>query len=271
MDKANFSFRCAPACLLMLACGGLAENVQATAGESTPVAGRELRIAIGHSRVTPGESLKITESMEARLAKDLGQQLGAPVAAYRADNRNPLALLSAGKVDAALAALPDKISLPAVWEKVSTGYAVAPMAIMRSDTDIKTWKQLKGRTVCLAGQGRYAGMPAKQYGAKEIHFDLIADALLGVRTGQCDAAVHDDIVLNRLLALPEWKKFSARLTADSSVPLMLVFPREGVAANKIAKAAEQWRASRSNDARLNSLVNQIAFDVYLKQDVPDCH
>lgn len=273
MDTANFSFRYASARMLVFFFSVLAamsaEVVRAV--EPAPGAGRELKIAVGHSRVIPGERLQITESLEARLAKDLGQQLGASVAAHRADNSDPLALLGAGKVDALLAVLPDTISMPAAWEKVSTGYAVAPMAIMRSDTDIRTWKQLKGRTVCLTRQGRYAGMPASQYGAREIHFDLISDALLGVRTGKCDAVVHDDIVLERLLTLPEWKKFSARLPAGSSEPLMLVFPRKRGAANSFAAVADRWRATRSNDLRLNSLVNQVAFDVYLKQDVPDCH
>lgn len=267
MDKANCSFRYAPAWVLMLS---LFSPVVAGA-EQVSAAGRDLKMAVGHSRIDAGERLKITESLDARLAKDLGQQLGMPVSAYRADDHTPLARLKAGSVDAVLAALPAEISVPAEWEKINTGYAVAPMAIMRSDTDIKTWTQLKGRTVCLAAQGRYAGMTARQYGAKEIRFDLISDALLGVRTGQCDAAVHDDVVLNRLLTLPEWKKFSAHLTADSTVPLMLVFPKKDAAANKYAKVAEQWRAGRNNDLRLNSLVNQIAFDIYLKQDVPDCH
>jgi polar amino acid transport system substrate-binding protein len=155
--------------------------------------------------------------------------------------------------------------------KINTGYTVAPMAIMRTDTDIRSWKQLKERTVCLAGQGRYAGMPARQHGAREIRFDLTADALLGLRTGKCDAVVHDDIVLERLLVLPEWKKFSARLPAGSTLPLVLIFPKKEGAASRFAAAAAQWRATRGNDPRLNSMVNQIAFDVYLKQEVPDCH
>lgn len=257
---------------MLLVCSFVVTSTHASAVvEQAPVAGKELRVAVGHSRVALGGDLRITETLETRLAKDLGQQLGTPVAAHRADNNDPLALLRSGIVDAVLTALPDAMSLPPAWEKINTGYAVAPMAVMRSDTDIRSWKQLKGRTVCLTGQGRYAGMPASLYGAREIHFDLVSDALLGVRTGKCDAVVHDEIVLDRLLALPEWKKFSARLPAGSSVPLVLVFPKKSRAASRFAAAAAQWRGARGNDPRLNSMVNQIAFDVYLKQDVPDCH
>jgi polar amino acid transport system substrate-binding protein len=273
MDAPRYSFHYAAAWMLVPLLSTLAvmSAQAAQAIEQTSAASRELRMAVGHSRVVAGEHLHLTETLETRLAKDIGQQWGMPVAAHRADNGDPLAMLRTGSVDAVLTALPDEVPLPPAWERISTGYAVAPMAIMRSDTDVRSWKQLKGRTVCLTAQGRYAGMPARQYGAREIHFDLISDALLGVRTGKCDAVVHDDIVLERLLTLPEWKKFSARLPAGSFVPLVLVFPRKEGAANRFAAVAGQWRAARGSDPRVNGLVNQIAFDVYLKQDVPDCH
>src|SRR3546814_17373291 len=85
------------------------------------------------------------------------------------------------------------------------------MAIMRTDTDIKSWQQLKGRTVCLSEGGRYVGALTRQYGAVEIVFKAPADSLLALRTGGCAAAVHDDVMLKELLKLPEWKKFSSSL------------------------------------------------------------
>src|SRR3546814_5705323 len=78
-------------------------------------------------------------------------------------------------------------------------------------SDIKSWQQLKGRTVCLSEGGRYVGALTRQYGAVEIVFKAPADSLLALRTGGCDAAVHDDVMLKELLKLPEWKKFSASL------------------------------------------------------------
>src|SRR3546814_19750149 len=102
------------------------------------------------------------------------------------------------------------------------------MAIMRTDTDIKSWQQLKGRTVCLSEGGRYVGALTRQYGAVEIVFKAPADSLLALRTGGCDAAVHDDVMLKELLKLPEWKKVSARLPPGPAAPLTFVLARTSV-------------------------------------------
>src|SRR5690606_14975281 len=97
--------------------------------------------------------------------------------------------------------------------RVSLDYAVGPMAIMRTDTDIRGWKDLAGRTVCMDGGGRYLGEVAERFGAIELVYPTATDALLAVRVGQCDAAVQDDRFLEALLKFPEWKKFSASLPA----------------------------------------------------------
>src|SRR3546814_15063559 len=96
------------------------------------------------------------------------------------------------------------------------------MAIMRPATDIKSSQQLKCRTVCSSEAGRYVGALTRQYGAVEIVFKAPADSLLALRTGGCDAAVHDDVMLKELLKLPEWKKFSASLPPGPAAPLTFV-------------------------------------------------
>lgn len=272
MSAPDYSFRYASAWALMLfGSFAVSASPMSAAGPQRSPISMELKVAVGHSQVTPGESPRITETLETLLAQDLGQQLGMPVREQQAGNRDPASLPNAENVDAVLTVLPETTPLSPTWERIHTGYAVAAMAIMRSDTQIRNWKQLKGKTACLARDGRYAGMPAGQIGARELLFDSIADALLGLRTGKCDAVVHDDLVLERLLALPEWKKFSARLSAQGSTPLMLLVPRKHGMAKGFSKAAEQWRATRGNDERLGRMVNHIAFEVYLKQAVPDCH
>src|SRR3546814_21141740 len=53
---------------------------------------------------------------------------------------------------------PDGQAVPADVRRASLDYSLGPMAIMRSDTTIRAWKDLSGRTVCLAGEiGRGSG------------------------------------------------------------------------------------------------------------------
>src|SRR3546814_17324540 len=112
-------------------------------------------------------------------------------------------------------------------------------------SDIKSWQQLKGRTVCLSEGGRYVGALTRQYGAVEIVFKAPADSLLALRTGGCDAAVHDDVMLKELLKLPEWKKFSASLPPGPAAPLTFVLRADDARTLAVLKGlTREWKATR---------------------------
>ena len=155
---------------------------------------------------------------------------------------------------------------------VPTGYSAGPMAIMRTDTSIKSWAQLKGRVVCVSEDSRHAGFAASEYGAIEQRYRAPADSLLAMRIGECDAAVHDSRMLEELIKLPEWKKFSARLPTGPRRSLALVAPRgDAESARFLKQVIEEWRASKYFSQVLTKSVRNIAFEVYLDQNVPDCH
>jgi polar amino acid transport system substrate-binding protein len=171
-----------------------------------------------------------------------------------------------------LAALPAGGPLDRSTVVVPTGYAAGPMAIMPTNTTIKTWEQLKGRPVCISEKSVYIGTIAARYGAIEKKFNAPADSLLALRTGQCDAAVHDSTMLNELIRLPEWKKFSARLPAGQSIPLVFVVPAGDTSTVAYLKqVAGEWQSNGYLNQLVTKTARQIAFEVYLDQDVPDCH
>ncbi len=215
-----------------------------------------------------GAKFRTPETMDGTLAEEVAKRLQATPAAVRVAPGQATHVLAAGDADlllASAAAVDGTIAVP-------TGYMAGPMAIMRSDTDIKRWEQLKGRTVCLSEGGRYIGTIAARYGAIEKVFRAPADSLLALRTGRCDAAVHDDAMLEELLKLPEWKKFSARLPAARRTPLVFAVPSgDAKSAAFLQQVASDWRTSGFLDQLMKKRVRSIAFEVYLDQDVPDCH
>jgi polar amino acid transport system substrate-binding protein len=171
-----------------------------------------------------------------------------------------------------LASMPPGTAVPPAFIEVPTGYRATPMAIMRSDTDIKSWDQLSGRTICVSEGGRYAGVIAKRYGAFEKVYRAPADSLLALRTGRCDAAVHDDDMLNELLKLPEWKKFSATLKADQIAGLSFLVPAsDDATASAVKTMTKEWQAKGYLATLRRERVRDIAFEVYLDQVIPDCH
>jgi len=213
-----------------------------------------------------GSKVRTPEDIDGVLASQLAARLNRTLRA------EPLASAKAAHPRIALVGLPGNLESTGDDVIVFTGYVSRPMAIMRTDTDITSWSQLKGRSVCVSEGGAYVGRIAAEYGAIEKVFPAPADSLLALRTGGCDAAVHDDVMLKELLKLPEWKKFSANLTSDEASRLAFVLPAD--AAEPVAAARELAKAWKTN-AYLSTLntqrVRDIAFEVYLDQTVPDCH
>lgn len=229
---------------------------------------------------TAGAKFRTPEGIDVILAEDVAKRLNlkldsVPNAGNAGDGKAAQALKGA-RADIALvtvdenavrsgAAADDSVLIP-------SGYSAGAMAIMRTDTDIRKWEQLKGRTVCLSEGGSYVGRMAARYGAVEKVMRAPADSLLAVRTGQCDAAVHDDTMLKELLRLPEWKKFSAQLPPQSRSMLMIRIPAADSAAIAYARqTVAEWSRGDFWAALKKKWTNAVAFEVYLDQNVPDCH
>lgn len=221
----------------------------------------------------PGTANKFRtpEQIEHALAQDLAKRLGVKAVAVATGPAREGALLRTRKTDLLLALAPAKAAVRGDTVSIPTGYVAAPMAIMRTDTTIKTWEQLQGRTVCVPAGGRYAGLAAR-HGAIELPYKAPADALLGLRIGACDATIHDAALLEELLRLPEWKKFSAKLPVGAGTPLAFVLPAGDARARAyFEQVARDWQASGALQQQLILMARNIAFEVYLDQDVPDCH
>lgn len=233
------------------------------------------RLSAGLAYLVPeykgGMKFRTPDALDRQLLEDVAKRLKLPLTMVRSDAAQVAQQLSSGQAQLALLALAPGKSPPGLT-LVPTGYVAAPMAIMRTDTDIKRWEHLKGRKVCLSEGGLYKGMLAARYGAVEIVQRAPADALLAVRTGACDAAVHDSAMLEELIRLPEWKKFSARLPAGAGVPLSFaVAAGDDKTAAFLRRVVDDWRASGYLAQAMKTAVRHIAFEVYLDQDVPDCH
>lgn len=274
--------RCLLIALVGMAAAGQAVGSHAADGNTTANhnalarARARGKLVVGVAHVVPayraGAKFRTPEAIDTILADDLAKRLQLPLANEQIDAGAAMALgRDADLALAGLAALPPQ-ALPPALTSVATGYQAGAMAIMRSDTNIKRWEDLKGRTVCMAAGGRAAGSIGKRFGAIEKVFAAPADALLSLRTGKCDAAVHDSALLEQLLKLPEWKKFSARLPVIDRRELVFVVPKNDAAtASFLQKTAAQWRVSGYLADQTTRMARAIAFEVYLDQDVPDCH
>lgn len=241
--------------------------------ESAPL--RE-RLTIGMPYVVPphvpGSKVRTPEGPAPLLIERLSKQLPLRAVAVpdRGDGDTPAAW--PGEVDALLRPVGDTGAGRREGVVIPTGYRAGIMAIMRTDTDIKTWEDLRGRSVCLTEGSGLAGRMQARYGATEKVFRAPADALLDLRIGGCDAAVHDSTMLEALLAYPEWKKFSARLPVQETRELAFVLPGDDPElARTLQSQVKAWQEADLLAKLTKQSARDIAFEVYLDQEVPDCH
>ena len=232
------------------------------------------------------ERFRTPATIDTALAEDLGKQLRRPVTITGPDaaidrpdgtietvdgNSGREREATAMRIDVRIAPL-DGRSLPPEIDAIPLDYRAAPMAIMRTDSPIRNWQELRGRTACVAVGGQYVGDLGRLYGAIEIVHPSPTDALVAVRVGECDVMVHDSAMLERLIRLPEWEKFSKTLPPRPMTTLALLAPRgQPDVTRRLQRIAADWKAAGFTDELVTKAVRNIAFEVYLQQEVPDCH
>lgn len=237
---------------------------------------KRAKLVAGIQYVVPeykgGMKYRTPEALDNALLDDVAKRLQLPLSTVKSDPGKQASLFATGRADIALATVANAKRQEEGVMLIPTGYSAGPMAIMRTDTDIKTWEHLKGRKVCVSEGGAWVGTLAAKYGAIEIVHRAPADALIAVRVGQCDATVHDSAMLEELIKYPEWKKFSARLPTGPRSTLVFVVPAaDRNSATFLTQVADDWAAKGHIDKLMKNAVRNIAFEVYLDQDVPDCH
>lgn len=263
-----------PRAIIAVALAGVCANVLALDGLDR--ARQRGKLVAGIHYIVPeykgGMKFRTPEVLDNTLLEDVAKRLQLPLNAIRTEPSKQASLLASGKANVAITVVSDTRPQDTSVMVIPTGYSAGPMAIMRTDTSIKAWEQLKGRTVCVSEGGLYVGTLTARYGAIEKVYKAPADALIAVRIGECDATVHDSAMLEELIKYPEWKKFSARLPVGPRLTQVFIVPSSDRKTGAFLKqVANEWVTTGYIDKLMKTAVRNIAFEVYLDQAVPDCH
>jgi len=224
-----------------------------------------------------GAKVRTPERLDTVMAARLGEQLGLPVTVVQVEPAQRASALAGGTVDLLLADRVDGQSEPGLDSPgvalVPTGYAARPKAVIRSDTALRSWQDAHGRSVCMSSAAFQAQALAAQWGATVRTFRVPSDALVAVREGACDIGLVDDAQWGPLMRFPEWKKFSATLPVQGARAERVWLARadDAAATAWLSDAMRQWRSQGTLRAMIDKWSRDVAFDVYLDQEVPDCH
>ena len=234
-----------------------------------------LRVAVIHvtPAAAPGAKVRTEDRLDTPAIKALATALNLPAQLVQLAPDQAAKALAEGSVDLALYSLPADAAHWSGVTPVPTSYRTYPKAVIRSDTQIRSRADLAGRTVCLARTAVHAAVAATQAGATLLPFAHPSDALVAVREGKCDLGLIDQTVWQPLMHYPEWKKFSATLElADAPRTLTWLVPAEKAhEAQWLQARMQQWDRAGQWTAFSKKWATDVAFDVYLDQEVPDCH
>ncbi len=234
-----------------------------------------LRVAVVHvtPAAAPGAKVRTEDRLDTPAVKALAAALNLPAQLVQLAPDQAARALADGSVDLALYSLPADAANWSGMTSVPTSYRTYPKAVIRSDTQIRSRADLAGRTVCIARTAAHAAVAATQAGATLLPFAHPSDALVAVREGKCDLGLIDQTVWQPLMHYPEWKKFSATLElADAPRTLTWLVPAEKAReAQWLQARMQQWDKAGQWTAFSKKWATDVAFDVYLDQEVPDCH
>ncbi|MNU76718.1 Bacterial extracellular solute-binding protein, family 3 [compost metagenome] len=233
----------------------------------------ELVVGIPYLAPPPvaGAKIRTPDGLDAAITEKLAASLGLPFRLVQLPAEQAASALAAGQVDLVLA---DRAgSQPAEVATQPTGYAARPKAVIRSDTRLRQPADARGRSVCMAEAATAAKALAESWGAVVRTYKAPSDALVAVREGSCDIGLVDDAVWEPLVRFPEWKKFSSTLAADGSrrERVWLLAANDQASRAWLGQEMRAWERAGAWKAMTAKWARDVAFDVYLDQEVPDCH
>ncbi|MFG1293729.1 transporter substrate-binding domain-containing protein [Xanthobacter versatilis] len=257
-----------------LVAAGFAVVSAGARGPAPDFSSRPLRVGVGWLPPpdTPDMRLYVEEGFELDLAAALASALAAELRLVRVAPEAAEQALKAGEVDLVVTRAGAEDPLRRRARVVETGFSSGLSLAMRADRPLTAWSRLQGRTVCVTEANAHGLALAVRLGAQVRVLRAPAQALMLVRTGECDAALHDRALLDPLFGRMSWQKFSATLPPVEPTDLVVaVAPDDPGLAAAVEGALRPLSSPQTWQARREKWAATVSFEVYRDQVAADCH
>ena len=154
----------------------------------------------------------------------------------------------------------------------SAYYFAVPAGLTAAETDAVSWSSLSGHPFCVAAGSPHASLVAARFGGVPRVYPSAAQALIGLKLGQCKVVVDDQVLLEQIAGLPEWRRYNRLLPPldDAAVEL-----RVAAVDKPLQQRIDQVISSEPGKERLSEItqywVDEVAFQAYVLADTLDCH
>ncbi len=184
--------------------------------------------------------------MEADLAQDVADALGAKLKLIPVQSTNRMQFLQQGKIDLMIATMSDRSDRRKVVGIVEPNYYTSGTNVLAKKGALTKWTELKGKPVCGKQGAFYNKIVSKRYGSKIVAFVGNAEAKQALRDGKCIAWVYDDSSIMADLASGQWDDYEMPLATEDDNPWGIAVPleeRDSVWGRFMAGMIYHWHAS----------------------------
>lgn len=168
----------------------------------------------------------IQEGFEHDLAADLAKRLGVQLRTVGVTGTNRLEALNEDRVDVTIATLADTSERRQIATLIEPDYYASGVTLMtRPDSTVKTWADIRGKTVCATQGGYFNRTMATRYLLNLQIYGNGRDAKLGVRDGRCIGWLFDNTAIAGDLRSSEWHGYQINLPPELLTPWAIAIAR----------------------------------------------
>lgn len=157
-------------------------------------------------------------------------------------------------------------------EAGETYYASEASALAATEGGPRDWSALAGQTFCIRAGSPYEADIAARFDARPRRYPSAAQALIGLKLGECSVVVEDRLLLENIAALPEWQRYSHQFPVleDQTVRLQ-VTATDAHDQSALSQTLTNWRDEGKLAELTQYWIDEVAFQAYVLADTLDCH
>jgi polar amino acid transport system substrate-binding protein len=145
-------------------------------------------------------------------------------------------------------------------------------ALTAAETGPADWADLVGKPFCITAGSPHSAIVVSRFGGIARVYPSAAQALIGLKLGECQAVVDDRLLLQQIAALPEWRRYNRLLPVLEEATLTLRIEAEDAT---LLQQIEQIMSSDQGQRTLAEItqhwIDEVAFQAYVLADTLDCH
>ncbi|MBY5460632.1 transporter substrate-binding domain-containing protein [Rhizobium leguminosarum] len=164
------------------------------------------------------------------IAQALADDLGVKLETVTVTPPNRVQFLQQGKVDILIANMQYTEERAKILDYVPTPYdRSGGAAVVRKDSGLKDWADLKGKPVCVSQGSNYTQPLIEEFGAAVKALPSQPESLLALQGGNCVAAVHVGATVGLLLQdrPEEWKDYAIPFPTELIPSDSVIWLRKG--------------------------------------------